>query len=485
MLAFEDYVASDGLGWAERIRRGEVSASEVLEAAIARAEAVNPAINAIAHRLYEQAREQSTRPLTGPMAGVPWAMKDLYQTIAGAPVTNGSRAFAENVAVADSYLTSKYKAAGLNIFCTSTSPEFAISATTESSLYGQTRNPWDLSRTSGGSSGGASALVASGVLPAAHATDGGGSIRGPAACCGLFGLKPSRGRLPIGPGRTEGWGGCSTTHAVTRSVRDSAVLLDVSHGPEPGSRYIAPPPRGLFADAAARPPGRLRIAYHWEARSGVTADPECIAAVEDAARLCEGLGHIVEPAAPKVDHDGLARAFGVVVVTAAALAARNRAKHLGLERLDDHFEQVTREYVEMADRFTAVQYAAANDAFMAAAIVVHDFQQTYDVILSPTMGSPPVPLGTVHLLQPAESFAAATSPYSPFTALQNQTGQPAMSVPLYWTAGGLPVGVQFAGRVGEEELLFSLAGELEQARPWFNRRPDPLADRPSTEAKAA
>lgn len=473
-IKFHEYVAADAVEWAGRVARGEVSACDLLEAAIERAEAVNPAINAIAHRHYDAARKVAKQQAHGPLAGVPWAMKDLYQQVAGAPVTNGSRAFRGAVAEADSELTKRYRAAGLNIFCMSTTPELAISPTTESTLYGLTRNPWDLSRTSGGSSGGASALVVAGVLPAAHATDGGGSIRGPAAACGLFGLKPSRGRVPIGPGRTEGWGGCSTTHAVTRSVRDSAVILDATHGPELGSRYVAPPPRGRFADAVERAPMRLRIAFHWEGRSGTSPDPECIAAVEHAARLCADLGHIVEPAAPTLDHDGLARAFGVVVVTAAAGAASNRARSLGLDRFDDHFEQVTREYLEIGRRFTAMHFNAANEAFMSAALIVAEFQQTYDVILSPTMGSPPVELGRVHLMQPAEDFAAATAPFSPFTALQNQTGQPAMSVPLYWTAGGLPVGVQFAGRIGEEELLLSLAGQLERAQPWFHRRPPEL-----------
>jgi Asp-tRNA(Asn)/Glu-tRNA(Gln) amidotransferase A subunit family amidase len=397
-------------------------------------------------------------------------MKDLYQTIEGVPVTNGSRAFAGVVGQSDSLLVQRYRAAGVNIVCTSTTPELAISATTESTLYGATRNPWDLARTSGGSSGGASALVAAGVLPAAHATDGGGSIRGPASCCGLFGLKPSRGRVPIAPGRTEGWGGCSTTHAVTRSVRDSAVLLDLAHGAEPGSRYVAPPPRAAFADAVEREPGQLRIAFNWRTRAGVEPDPVCIEAVRDAARLCEDLGHIVEEAAPDLDDERLARSFGLVVVVSAAVAASRRAKALGLTALDQHFEPVTAEYVEIAKRVSAERYAVANDRFMAAALTVSEFQETYDVILTPTMGRPPVEIGAACLMQTAEAYAAATLPFSCFTALQNQTGQPAMTVPLFWSGDSLPIGVQFAGRLGEEELLFSLAAQLERARPWFARR---------------
>jgi Asp-tRNA(Asn)/Glu-tRNA(Gln) amidotransferase A subunit family amidase len=371
----------------------------------------------------------------------------------------------------DAELVRRYKRAGLNIFCASTAPEFAISATTESTLHGLTRNPWDLSRTSGGSSGGASALVSAGVLPAAHATDGGGSIRGPASCCALFGLKPSRGRVPIAPGRTEGWFGCSTGHAVTRSVRDSAVLLDVAQGPEAGSRYVAPPPQDTFLAATQRAPGKLRIAYHWDTRPSVTPDPECIAAVEAAARLCADLGHGVEQAAPKLDYDDLARAFGRAVLTAVAAAVDARAAELGVESVDDLLEQTTREYAAYARTVSALQLNAANTSFMSAALAVAQFQQTYDVILSPTMGRPPVPLGVASLMQPAAACDAGTIPYSCFTALQNQTGQPAMTVPLHWTKDGLPIGVQFAGRIGEEELLLSLAAQLEAAKPWFRLRP--------------
>lgn len=469
MLSFDEYVAADGLAWAERIRSGDVAAAEVTEAAIARAEAVNPRINAIATPLFEQARAAAQGAQHGAFGGVPWAVKDLYQTIAGVPVTNGSRAY-DIVGEEDAELVKRFRAAGLVFLCTSTSPELAVAAVTESTRYGVTRNPWNLERTSGGSSGGASALVAAGVLPAAHATDGGGSIRGPAAACGLFGLKPSRGRVPIAPGRTEGWNGCSTTHAVTRSVRDSAALLDATHGPEPGSRYVAPPPRGSFLEATARPPGRLRIAFHWRTLAEVTPDPECIRAVEDTARLCESLGHDVEPAAPELDLELLSRAFGCAVLVAVANAARARAQSLGVESVADLLEQTNREYLEHGERFTAVQLMMANDAFASAAIAVSRFQERYDLILTPTMATPAIPVGAGSLMQPAAAFSAATTRFSGYTALYNQTGQPAMTVPLHWSADGLPIGVQFAGRLGEEETLFSLAAQLEAERPWFHRR---------------
>jgi Asp-tRNA(Asn)/Glu-tRNA(Gln) amidotransferase A subunit family amidase len=471
MIAYEDYVAADATAWAERVRKGEVTALELLDAAIARAEAVNPKINAIAVKAYDMARAAAKAGMRGALAGVPWAIKDMYQTVEGVELTNGSRAYTNVVGKSDAELVKRYKAAGLNVFCTSTAPEFAISATTESTRHGLTRNPWDLSRTSGGSSGGASALVSAGVMPAAHATDGGGSIRGPAFCCGLFGLKPSRGRVPIAPGRTEGWLGCSTGHAVTRTVRDSALLLDVSHGPEAGSRYEARPPRTTFLDAVKRAPGKLRIAYHWDTRPGTTPDPECIAAVEDAAKLCADLGHVVEHAAPKLDHGALGTAFGVGVVTAVAAAIEGRAAELGRENIDDLLEQVTREYSTYGRGLTAVQLNAANNAFMAAALTIAEFQKTYDLILSPTMGQPPVKLGVCALMQPARDCDAGHRAFSCFTAIYNQTGQPAANVPLTWTKDNLPVGVQFAARTGDEELLFSLAAQLEEARPWFNRMP--------------
>jgi Asp-tRNA(Asn)/Glu-tRNA(Gln) amidotransferase A subunit family amidase len=472
MISFQEYVSADATAWAERIRRGEVTALELLDAAIARAEAVNPHINAIVAKDYERARERAKEPLApGPLAGVPWAMKDLSQTVRGLPLTNGSRTYAGYVAIDDSELVRRYQASGLNIFCTTAAPEFGCAATTESTLHGPTRNPWNLTRTSGGSSGGASALVAAGALPAAHASDGGGSIRGPASCCGLFGLKPSRGRVPVAPGHTEGWFGCSVTHAVTRSVRDSALLLDASHGPEQGSRYVAPPPQGKFADAVRRPPGRLRIAFHWVTRDDIVPDTECVTAVESTARLCEELGHGVEPAAPELDWRGLSSAFGRMVVAATAAAAHERGRQLGVDAAALELEQVTREYLEFARRITALELLTVDDVFQAAAIAIGRFQENYDVILTPTMGRPPVPLGTASLMQSARVYSDATVPFSCFTAVYNITGQPAMTVPLHWSKDGLPVGVQFAARLGKEELLFSLAAQLEQARPWFSKLP--------------
>ena len=471
MVSFQQYVAADAVAWADRVRQGEVSAAEVLDAAIARAQAVNPAVNAIAVELFDQARSIASGGVqSGPFAGVPFALKDLLQTLRGVPLTNGSRAF-DDVGEVDTELVRRFKRAGLIMLCTSTTPELGTSATTESTRYGATRNPWNRNRTSGGSSGGSAALVAAGVLPMAHATDGGGSIRGPASCCGLFGMKPSRGRTPLALRRTEGWLGCSTSHAVTRSVRDSAALLDATHGFEPGSRYVAPDPRGTFLEATHSPPRRLRIALHWSTVSKVVPDAQCIRAAEEAGRLCEELGHEVDLAAPPLNLDALAIAFGCAVVASTATAAANRAHQLGVDSVADDLEETNRDFVHLARDITAVQLMQANEAFMAAAFTMAEFQKRYDVILTPTMGRLPVPIGTVQLMQPAPAYRDATAPFSCFTAIYNQTGQPAMTVPLAWSSDGLPIGVQFAGRVGDETLLFALAAQLERARPWFDRLP--------------
>ena len=473
----DDYSGKDALGLAEMVARKDVSPAELIEAAIARAEQANPQINAVAQPLYDQARARTAQPFEGPFAGVPWVMKDLGHPVAGARLTGGSRAFADAVAKEDAESVKRFRAAGLNIFATSTSPEFGLTVTTESKLFGQTRNPWDLTRSAGGSSGGSAALVAAGVLPAAHATDGGGSIRIPAACCGLFGLKPSRGRSPVGHGRTEGWNGLGVSHAVTRSVRDSAALLDAAHGPEAGSRYAASPaPEGGYLASlqrtAAQVLGRApRIALMVEPFTGVSVDPECRKAVEDAAKLCESLGWAVAEARPNVDGRALGRAMMVVISTHTALTIATREAELGRPLRDDELEVATWDLVRAGRDLKATDLASADLAFMTAAIAVARFQERYDLILSPTLAKPPVKLGEVSLDQSGDAFGQAVGAYSPYTAVYNQTGAPAMNVPLHWSPAGLPIGVQFAARLGEEALLLSVAAELERAQPWAGRRP--------------
>ena len=477
MITFTDYTAMDATALSAAIRGGALSAGEALEAATARAEAVNPSINAIAYRRYAEARKEAERPVAGPFAGVPWIVKDLGHPIAGAPLTGGSRAFSDVRGSEDAELIRRFRAAGLTLFATSTTPEFGLTVTTESSLYGATRNPWNLERSAGGSSGGSAALVAAGVVPAAHATDGGGSIRIPAACCGLFGLKPSRGRTPVGFGRTEGWNGLGVSHAVTRSVRDSAALLDATAALEPGSRYAAPNPFSTsFLGALDRTPAALlgrpvRVALMVEPFTGVAVHPECRTAAEEAGRMCGELGFEVEEARPEVDASTLGRSMVAVVAAHTASVVDARELELGRKLREDELEVATWELVQTGRALRATELIAADLAFMTAAIAVARFQARYDLILSPTLATPPALLGAVALNQSAAAYGAAVGAYSPFTAIYNQTGAPAMSVPLHWTPDGLPVGVQFAGRIGEEGLLVSVAAELERAQPWASRRP--------------
>jgi len=471
-IAFEDYVRHDATALAAGLRRGEFSAAELVETAIARAEAVNPRLNAIAVPLFEAARAAAASAARdGAFAGVPFLMKDLNQGLAGVRLTHGSRAFRDHICPVDSETARRFKAAGLLILGSTTTPEFGLTVTTESRLFGKTRNPWNLERVAGGSSGGSAALTAAGVVPCAHATDGGGSIRVPASCCGLFGLKVTRGRNPVALGRTEGWSGLGVSHAVTRSVRDSAALLDATHGPEAGSRYVAPPPDGTFLGALARPPRRLRIALQRLAPSGVPLHPDCLAAVEDAARLCASLGHEVEEAQPALDAAALHKALLTVISVHTALTLATRETELGRPLDADEIEPITALLRASGRKTSAEDLVRADFACMAAAQTIGEFLMKFDMILSPTLAEPPVALGTLSLDVLPQQNAAAIGRFSPYTAIQNQTGQPAMSVPLHWNAAGLPIGVMFAGRLGAEQDLLALAAQLEQARPWFDRRP--------------
>ena len=470
-IAFNDYLRRDGMALSEGVRRGDFSAAELVETAIARAELVNAKVNAIAIELFGQARAAALRSPVGPFAGVPFIMKDLNQGLEGVRLTKGSRAFRDNICGCDSETARRFKAAGLMIIATSTTPEFGLTVTTESALFGKTRNPWNLERVAGGSSGGSAALTAAGVVPLAHATDGGGSIRVPASCCGLFGLKVSRGRSPVGMGRTEGWNGLGVSHAVTRSVRDSAALLDATHGPEVGSRYVAQPPQGSFLSALERPPRGLKIALQRRTTSGVPVHPDCMAAVEEASRLCESLGHVVEEAQLAVNGAALHEALITIISAHTAATISAREIELGRALANDELEPITGFLAAGGRKATAVDLIRADLACMTAAQTIGEFMTRYDMILSPTLAEPPVRLGTLSLDVSPQQYREAVGRFSPFTAVQNQTGQPAMSVPLYWNAEGLPVGVMFAGRVGAEQDLLALAAQLEMARPWFDRRP--------------
>ena len=463
----------DALGLAKLVRDKAVSPAELLDMAVARAEASNPRFNFMAQKHYDYARAAIARGLPkGHFTGVPWLLKDLNTYIAGELTEQGSLYYKGNRATVTSELVKRHERAGLVIFGKTTVPEFGLTGTTESRATGLTRNPWNPDYTSGGSSGGASSAVAAGVIPGAHATDGGGSIRVPASCCGLFGLKPSRGRVPMGPPRSEGWGGMAIHHAVTWSVRDSAALLDATHGIERGSRYGAPTSERSFLEEVLRKPGRLRIALNVTTPRGSPVDPECVAAARDAAKLCESLGHHVEEAAPKVDHAALGRAVFTIISASIAADLRAREAATGIVAGPEMIETVTRAFYDMGMKTSGVDFAQANSDLLVAATTVADFMENYDLLLSPTLASPPVKLGILGL-SPADvgAYMKAVTEFGPFSALFNQTGQPSMSVPLAMSKAGLPIGVMFSARYGDEATLFRLAGQLERAAPWGGRRP--------------
>ncbi len=466
-----DYESYDALGLADLVRRKETSPAELLDIALAKAEAAQARVNCFSSILPGHARAQLEAGLPdGPFTGVPFALKDLGLAIKGAPLTGGSIAYKDYVADYDATLTQRYKAAGLVIFGQTTTPEFGGTTTTESKLFGQTRNPWNLEHIAGGSSGGAAATVAAGVIPFAHASDGGGSIRVPAACCGLFGLKPSRGRMPMGPNRTEGWGGFSTNHCVSRSVRDSAALLDVSHGIELGSRYDAPAPERPYLDEVTRDPGKLRVALWRKAPNGTLPDADAQRGLDATVKLLLSLGHEVEEAEPEIDGPELAKTLTYMV--SAHLAAsidlwgEQRGKPVG----EDELEAVTWAMTRNAKGFGAIDMARNEVTLQLAAIAYAKLMQRFDVTLSPTITRKPEKLGVLSL-SPTDlgAFVRAISTFPAHCAFYNQTGAPAMSVPLHWTDDGLPLGIMFGAAYGNESLLFRLAGQLEQAQPWFDR----------------
>ena len=472
MAGIKDYERYDALGLAQLIRDRQVSAAEVLDEAIARADAANPRINAVVAKCYAPARRTATQPLADtPLAGVPFLIKDITY-LQGLPSTSGSRLFADYVPDHDSEIVARYRAAGLLIFGKTNTPEFGLNCSTEPRLFGPTRNPWNLNRTPGGSSGGAGAAVAAGVIPAAHATDGGGSIRIPAACCGLVGLKPTRARNPAGPDVGEGWGGMSVGHVVSRSVRDSAAFLDATHGPAVGDPYCAPKFDGSFLAGCGDAPRRLRIALDTDSLTDAPTHPDCIAAATHAAALCESLGHRVEAASPQFDRLAFRTATGVIVSACIAHLVDSRLAVLGRGLHDDDIEDNTRATVEYGRSIAAQRYAAAIQTIHQTGRAVARFHQTYDVMLTPTLVAPPVALGWLDTMSPDRmTFANRFSSFWGFTNLQNATGQPAISLPLFWNADNLPIGVQFVGRVGDELLLLQVASQLELAQPWFDRRP--------------
>ncbi|WGK60875.1 amidase [Halopseudomonas sp. SMJS2] len=470
-MRFDEYRRCDALELARLVRAGEVSPAELLELAIARTEQVNPSINAVVIKHYEAARRLagSTIP-DGPFRGVPFLLKDLGISMADTVTTHGSRFFREAKAATDDPYVRKARQAGLVIFGKTNSPEFGNNPSTEGTLFGDTRNPWNLDHSAGGSSGGAAAAVAAGILPVAHASDGGGSIRLPASSCGLFGLKPSRDLVPIGDAAGGARGLLSAQHVISRSVRDSAALLDVLAWDNPGQGFGGAE-QGTYFAQLQQAPERLRIALMRQPLLDMPVDQVCLDALEDAARLCTELGHEVVEAIPEVDMQAAMQASGTLSVTSLAERIARREAQLGRAVGNDDLEPVNLEMLEWGRQVSAVDYMGAQEGLRQTARDMARFMEGFDLVLSPTMTWAPPPLGVVDMDLPLQEFGPLATRSSVFTVLYNITGQPAMSVPLYWSTEGLPIGVMFAGRFGAERTLLRLAGQLEQARPWFDRLP--------------
>ncbi|MEO5878008.1 MAG: amidase [Streptosporangiaceae bacterium] len=491
-MEYTEYRRFDAVGLAELVAQGEVSPGEVLETAIGRAEQVGGALNAIVRPMYEIARARAAGELSGPFAGVPFLIKDLGQDYEGLPTTAGSRSLRSRVAPAHSMIVQRWLDAGLVVFGKTNTPEFGTKSVTEPVASGPTRNPWNLAHTPGGSSGGSAAAVAAGVVPVAGASDGGGSIRIPAACCGLFGLKAGRGLLSAGPGHGEYFHGAATEGVISRSVRDSAAMLDVMTAvPDLGGPYLAARPATSYAESARREPGRLRVGFTTRSPLNTPVDPEAVAAVDGAVKLLSDLGHDVEPAEPDLDGQQLARDFLLMWGCEAAATIAEIQRTTGAPTRD--FELDTRMLAGAARSVSAAEYIAAHDRWNVHTRALAAFHERYDLLLTPTLAGPPVRVGeldTPRVLQVLGEFLlrlrlagpmartrlwddqliANLAPV-PFTQLANITGRPAMSVPLHRTANGLPLGLQFVGALGSEPLLLSLAQQLETARPWADDAP--------------
>ena len=494
-LSIEDYVRSDATDLARLVSTGDASAAELLDLATAQLERLNPKLNAVNVPMLREARDRVQGKLTGPLAGVPFLIKDAIQDYAGLPTSNGSQGFRNAIPKQHSAVVQRLLDAGAVIIGKTNTPELALKGFTDPRAFGVTRNPWNPERTPGGSSGGAAAAVAAGIVPMAGANDGGGSIRIPAAWCGLFGLRPSRGRVPPGPAVGEVWEGASCDLVVTRSVRDSALALDILSGPICGDPYVIAPPASHYVELAAHEPGRLRIGFSTTSPIGTEVHPEAIAAVTHAAKLLTSLGHDVVEDQPDVDGLALARCylelyFGQVAATLA------EARATGAASAD--FELTTRLLEAFGKASSAGTYVRSHRRWNEFARALGAFHQRYDLFLTPTVAFPPVAhaaadmpgaerlvlslllksglLGLLARLGWTEAAVIRLSRQSlafvPFTQLANLTGTPAMSVPLYWTPDGLPLGVQFIGPFGGEALLLQLGGQLERAQPWMHRLPE-------------
>lgn len=488
-----DYIHLDGLDLAERIAKGELSVLEVTEDAIQRIQAVNPQLNAVVFPLYEAALERAKNGElpSGPFHGVPMVVKDMGGFFTGAPYTMGSRFLKGFEPKYDATVMKRLKASGVNVLAKSSCPELGLLGVTEPECYGPTRSPWSLDKSPGGSSGGSAALVAARAVPLGHGGDGGGSLRLPANACGLFALKSTRGRVPLGPDLGEGWGGLVQPGVMTRSVRDCAAMLDIMAGPELGMPYHAPPLERPLAEEVGRPCEKLKIAVSMEAFYGDELDKDCRDAVEAAIKLCEDLGHDVEEATPEFDKEAMIQAY-LTQVSAAVSAEIYDAEHwMGRRAKATDFEPSTWFMKQVGEALSAGDLHRARDLAQYTGLKMGPFFQKYDCLLSATAARPPIDigeftlksyerlgLGTLRALGDRKSFlkvltffAQKMLSFTPNTQLFNQTGYPAMSVPLHWNAAGLPIGVQFAGAFGSDGRLIRLASQLEQAKPWRDKLP--------------
>jgi Asp-tRNA(Asn)/Glu-tRNA(Gln) amidotransferase A subunit family amidase len=473
VAAFAEYEAYDGLGLAELVATGQVTPTELLEAAIERVEARNGAVNAVISRLYHRAESAIAAGLPdGPFRGVPFLLKDISGWLAGDQVTRGSRFFADTPPVAqNSVHVDRLLAAGLVIFGRTNSCELGLSLTCEPRQYGPTRSPWDTERISGGSSGGAAASVSARMLPMAHGSDGFGSIRVPAACCGLVGLKPTRGRNTQSPYSGERLAGCSTEHAVTLTVRDSAALLDATSGTGPGDPYAAPPPARPFLSEIGADPGKMRIAFTTKAPNGAPVAPEYLQALQETVKLCADLGHHVEEADPVVDGELIVPTF---ITIAAVNTGVDLAAHPTKGRPAEYgeVENVTFNTGKLGEQVSSADYVRATQTMHRLGRQMAAFHQQYDVLLTPGLGTLPPPIGWIDMMMDdVHEYWRRVFTFSPFTVWFNLTGQPAMMLPLGQDQTGFPIAVQLVAPYGDEATLFRLGSQLEAARPWFGRKP--------------
>lgn len=474
---------SDATSMAEAVRSGEVSADALLESALARVAAINPDINAVVLMQEDVARRSINAGLPdGPFMGVPFLLKDLGAEAIDFPTHNGSNFWRDTHYTYDSEMYLRMRKTGVVTFGRTTSPEGGIGAVTEAAVYGgPTRNPWNLDRTSGGSSGGAAAAVAAGIVPLAHGSDGGGSVRIPAASCGLFGFKATRARFPEGPSAGEGWAGMAIDGFLSRSVRDNATMMDACAGYDPGQPYVAPAMPCTYAAAIMRPAKPLRVAVCDTTFTGVPIHAECRDAVTNTATLLEAMGHEVTPARPMADHDGMMRAWTKIVACGTALSVNDTLKARGTVLQDGDVQGITRSAMAFAKGISGADYLDAVGEIHAYGREMALFFADYDILLSSTLAEPPAKIGRfTHDRDDYENYrigADGIFAYSPFCAAFNASGQPAATVPMHWTKDGLPVGIHLAAPFGQDADLIALCADLERAQPWAKFKPDLAIER--------